>query len=304
MHSLREKDMIKTVKEYLDELKRELSGSDPALIQDAVSDAEEHLTNALAGEMDASPGQAAEEALAPIIEKYGSPSEIASAYREVESRLGPSLAVPRRQGPRSFLAKYFGILGEARAWGAFFYMLLSAVTGIVYGAWIFTAASVSALTLILIIGIPVTGLFLLSVRGMGLIEGRIVEALLGVRMPRKPIFVDRGLKWTAKLKLLYTDRQTWKTLLYLFLQMPLGLIYFFLFLILFTGSLTGIVGTILRIILHLPFVEARGGGDAVSAWWLPLIFIGGLLLLAGTMHMAKWVGKVHGRYAKAMLVRN
>jgi flagellar motor component MotA len=39
--------MYKGVDEYLDQLKQELKGSDPALIQDALSDAEEFLRTAL-----------------------------------------------------------------------------------------------------------------------------------------------------------------------------------------------------------------------------------------------------------------
>jgi len=295
--------MIKIIKEYLDALKEELKGSDSALIQDAVSDAEEHLTNALSGALAASPEQPAEEALGPIIDKYGSPAEIASAYKGIDFRLGLSLAPAERPQSESFWARYFGVLGEARAWGAFFYMLFSVLTGVVYSMWVLTAGLFSAFFLIFIIGIPVAGLFLLSARGIGLVEGRIVEALLGVRMPRKPIFVDRGMKWTAKLKLLFTDRQTWRILIYLILQMPLGIIYCFLFIALFTASLTGVVGTILRIVTHIPFGELKNGHDTVSSWWLPLFFFGGLFLLAATMHLAKWVGKVHGRYAKAMLVR-
>jgi len=295
--------MIKTIKEYLNELKAAMTGSDPALIQDAVSDAEEHFTNALSGATAAFPDQPSEEILQPIIEKYGSPDEIASAYKTIESRMNPVFPPSRPRKPGSFPAKFFSILGEARAWGAFFYMFLSVLTGLIYGFWIFLAGSAAAMTLVLIIGIPIAGLFLLAIRGMGLIEGRIIEALLGVRMPRKPIFVDRDLKWTAKLKLLFTDVQTWRTLLYLFLQMPLGVIYCFLSLILLTASLTGLIGPILRIILHLPFWEIKGGGDAVSVWWLPLIFLAGLMLLGATLHLAKWVGRVHGRYAKAMLVR-
>ncbi len=39
--------MIKSIDQYLSLLKQELAGSDRATIQDALSDAEEHLRNAL-----------------------------------------------------------------------------------------------------------------------------------------------------------------------------------------------------------------------------------------------------------------
>jgi uncharacterized membrane protein len=76
--------MIRNVEEYLQLLEKELAGSDPATIQEALSDSEEYLRMALDGAMDADPNLPETEALASIIEKYGSPGEVASAYREGE----------------------------------------------------------------------------------------------------------------------------------------------------------------------------------------------------------------------------
>lgn len=295
--------MFKNVDEYLDLLKKELKGSDPALIQDALSDAEEHLRTALENSFETTPDISEADALQPIVEKYGPPSEIASAYREIESRISPALAPSRQQKQKSVIARYFSVMADPRAWGAFFYMLLSFITGTIYGLWAFTGVSFSLSVLILIIGIPVAALFLLSVRGIALVEGRIVEALLGVRMPRKPLFVSKDKGWLRKLKALFTDSQTWKALVYMFLYFPLGFIYFSLSLLMFCFALSAIVGPILRLVLGLPFWEIDNGSDAVSAWWLPLIFVGGFFWLALTMHLAKFVGKIHGKFAKFMLVR-
>lgn len=68
------------------------------------------------------------------------------------------------------------------------YMLIAFVTGIFYLSWAVTGVSISISFLIFIFGFPIALLFLLSVRGLALIEGRLVEALLGVRMPRRPFF--------------------------------------------------------------------------------------------------------------------
>lgn len=76
--------MIRNVEEYLQLLDEELAGSDPETIQKALSDSEEYLTMALDGAMDADPSLPEAEALASVIEKYGSPGEVASAYREGE----------------------------------------------------------------------------------------------------------------------------------------------------------------------------------------------------------------------------
>ena len=89
----------------------------------------------------------------------------------------------------------------------------------------------------------------------------------------------------------------------MFIHLPLGIVYFMVSLTLFSVALGAIVSPFLRVIINLPIWEIDNGGDAVSAWWLPLIFVGGCVLLALTMHLAKFIGRIHGQYAKAMLVR-
>ncbi|MBA4380165.1 MAG: hypothetical protein C0393_05750, partial [Anaerolinea sp.] len=76
--------MNKSIEEYLDQLKAELKGSDSATVQDALSDAEEHLRNAVASLRESQPDLAEADALQKAIEQYGTPSETAAAYAEVE----------------------------------------------------------------------------------------------------------------------------------------------------------------------------------------------------------------------------
>ncbi len=287
---------------YLDRLRAELEGSDPALIQDALSDSEEHLRAALETALGETPGLSEEEALRDIIEKYGEPAEVAAAYRDAEARLAPfSTPVPVSPAPPVF-TKFFGIVADPRAWGAFLYALLAFLFGTIYCGWALVGGAVALPSMIFIIGVPITALFLLSLRGIGLLEGRIVEALLGVRMPRKPFFVSRDLKWTEKLKSLYTESLTWKILLYMLLQFPLGFVYFIVLGGAFTFALGLITGPVLELGLHLP-LEVVGVDKFTPLWLLPIVCAAGLFLLPATLHLAKWMGKLHGRYAKAMLVR-
>lgn len=294
--------MFSAIDEYLTQLKQELKGSDPALVQDALSDAEDHLRTALKNSLKDSPNLAETEALQSIIQQYGNPTEVASAYKEVEIRLAPALTPLMPSRPQSSFARFIGVVAEPRAWGAFLYTLFSFLTGIIYCAWAVTGGSFSFLSLLFIIGIPIAGLFLLSLRGIALIEGRIVEALLGVRMPRKSLFVSLDLKWTEKLKALFTELHTWKSLLYLVLQFPLGILYFFLIWGLFVFSVSFITSPVLELGFHLP-LELLGTDTFTPVWLLPIVCIAGLFMLPLALHLAKLVGKLHGSYAKIMLVR-
>ncbi len=294
--------MCKDVNEYLANLKKELEGCDPALLQDALSDAEGHLRMALEEALSGKPKLSETEAIVSLIEKYGHPKEIASAYRDIESRTSPTLAVSRTTETRSSWARFFGVLAEPRAWGAFFYMLLSFVTGLVFGGWALIAGIISLSTLVFIIGIPIFGLFLLSIRGIALLEGRIVEALLGIRMPRRSLFLDTNLSWKDMFMALIKESYTWKALLYLALQFPLGLIYSLGIFLLFATSLSFIGSPVMELVFHFP-LELFGPEAFTPVWLLPFVSIAGFFLLPLTFHLAKWVGKVHGKYAKSMLVR-
>jgi len=294
--------MYRDVRDYLEKLKRELEGADPALIQDALSDAEGHLRTALEEESVRTLGLSETKALESIIEKYGTPSEVASAYRAIESRIPPVLAATRPQDSRSLWARFFGVLAEARAWGAFSYMLLALFTGIIFGGWTLLGGLISACSLLFIIGLPIFGLFLLSIRGIALLEGRIVEALLGIRMPRKPLFLDRSLGWADKFKALVTDAYSWKSFLYAVLLFPLGIVYYGVFGLLFVLSLSFITSPVLELVFHIP-LDLFGDNVFTPVWFLPVVCIAGFFLLPLTFHFAKFIGKIHGRFAKSMLVR-
>jgi hypothetical protein len=176
--------MFKTVEGYLDQLRRELVGADPATIQDALSDAEEHLRTALDQLCRESPDIGESEALEQICEVYGVPADIAEAYREIEARTPPPLAptdrravsIPRpSSGPprkaSSLAGRFFGVFIDPRAYASLFYMLFSLITGILYFTWAITGISLSVGLIFLIIGLPFVAVFLLSVQGIALVKG-------------------------------------------------------------------------------------------------------------------------------------
>ena len=294
--------MIKSIEEYLDLLKTELQGSDAATIQDALADAEEHLRAALANLREKQPEMPNEAALNSVMEQYGSPSETASAYAEVERRTAPQLA---RETPKSVspLGSFFGVYTDARAWGAMLYMLIAFVTGVFYFTWAVTGLSISLSFSIFIFGLPLALLFLLSVRGLALLEGRLVEALLGVRMPRRPLFTQPNLKWFDRLKELATDRHTWFSILYMFIQFVLGTIYFVLFTTVLSLSLSFIaIPFVQEFLLIGPITWTDEIRYFFPTWSYPLVVLGGVLLWTIFMNLARGIGQLHGRMAKSMLV--
>ena len=291
-----------TIPQYLQQLAAALDGADPALVQDALYDAEEYLRSELAE----NPGKDEATMLAGIASSYGAPEEVAAIYRDTEVQVSQALRTPAPPRPPGLLGRFFGVAVDPRAWAALIYMLLSLATGIVYFTVVVTGASVSAGFALLIIGIPVVLLFIGIVRLLSLVEGRIVETMLGVRMPRRPLYSERGKPWLERIGRMFTDPRTWSTMLYQLLMLPLGIVYFTLAVTLMSVSLSLVAGTIV-IGLHglgIPMfdVEFWYLGGAVW-WWLPLCFLAGVLGFFLTLHLARGIGIVHGLVAKHLLVK-
>ena len=223
-----------------------------------------------------------------VVEEYGQPEEVAAAYKEIENRIRPALSPSLSQPKRNIVSAFFGVITEPRAWGALLYMLLSLVTGIVYFTWVVTGLSLSAGLLVLIIGLPFIGLFLLSVRGIALVEGRIVEALLGEPMPRRPLFIDKDLNLWKRFKVLVADGRTWLAMVYMALQLPLGIIYFTLFVTLLSVSLSFIATPVLRLIFGPLSIENQHGLITSVIlpspdYWIPILVVASVVCVAAVV---------------------
>ena len=210
----------RSIDQYLAQLRDALKGEDPALVQDALYDAEEYLR----AEVASHEGKTEADVLELIASTYGAPDEVAEAYRTTEKTVREALKPVAPTPRKSALGRFFAIYADSRAWTALFYLLLSLVTGIFYFTVAVTGIAMSAGLAVLIVGVPFFLLFIGLTRVLSLVEGRMVEGLLGVRMPRRPVRSTRGIGIGAKIKEMLVDRRTWTTLLYMFLMLPLALV--------------------------------------------------------------------------------
>ena len=186
-------------------------------------------------------------------------------------------------------------------------MLLSLATGIFYFTWTVVGISLTAGLSILIIGIPVALLFIASVRVISHVEGRIVEGLLGVRMPRRLPTQASDESILTRIKDAILDIRTWSSMFYLLLMLPLGVLYFVLAIVglafslgLAAGSLFSLVTD--HVVIHfddVPFMDHL----VHTAPGLLLLAVVGVLLFFVVLHIAKGIGWLHGKIAEVLLVR-
>lgn len=299
---------------YLEALKAALKGCDKALIQDALWDAEDHLRSEVARQRYQDPGFDEARQLPGILAAYGEPTEVAAAYRERDALVSAALAPARPASAPAALAAgdappaetrpgFFGVLKDPRAYTSLLYLLMSLGTGIFFFTWAVTGISLSLGLLVLIIGIPVAIAFLGSVRLLALSEGRLVEAMLGARMPRRQPPEENARGWKARLLGVFQDARTWSSLGYLLLMLPLGVTYFSLMVSLLSLSLGLLATPVLHFIYHQVTFDGWDWGGAHANLVVVVWGLLGFFFIPLTLHVARGLGRFQGRLARRLLVR-
>jgi hypothetical protein len=213
--------------------------------------------------------------------------------------------------PKSKMGAFFGVFLDPRAYTSLFFMLLCLATGIIYFTFAVAGLSLSAGLAVLVIGVPFFLMFISIGRVVSLAEGRLIEAMTGVRMPRRPVYQGSALGFWARIGEMLKDRRTWTTIAYFILMLPIGIAYFVLAIVGLACSLAFIALPIAAALSHAGLFGAEGfeAFSQVQPQWLfdaglaiPILGVAGVLLLTSLMHLARGIGRLHAGFAKAMLV--
>lgn len=200
------------------------------------------------------------------------------------------------------LVKFFGVVGERQAYVNIFYLLAAFPLGIFY--FIFLVAGLSAgipLTIIWI-GIPI---LLLVVAGWWLLAA--FERQLAIWLLKENIYPMAQKNETEesiwnRLIAHLTNRVTWKSLVFLFVKFPLGILSFIVVVI--SGSIT--LGFLSAPLLYQS-LEWAVGFTPGNIWRINsyddalLAALIGLLLWPVSLHVIAWVAKASGKFAAYML---
>ena len=191
---------------------------------------------------------------------------------------------------------------DARTYGRILYLLLALPLGVVEFTFLVTAISFGFGTAITLIGIPVLIGTVWAWRWIAERERSLIGRLLGVRIP-PPYRPDPvGGRWWSVFAARLSDPATWKDLVFLLLQLPLGIVAFTAAAVVLGTGLGGLFAPVYYWALPdgswaRPFnIDSLGEALAV----VPL---GALVLLVGVPALGA-LGRLYGWLAAQLLGSN
>lgn len=217
------------VRAYLRELERALDGADTALVHDALVDAEVHLRQAIASGRDPE----------AAIRDFGSAQDIADAYLDMTTEvrhpsfkgsprhsMAVSVSQPAAGRRRWRDVPVVGIWVDPNAWGSLVFLTFGFIFALAACLWLVGLGSVALFTLPLLVGIPLLVLLLGSARSLSLAQGKIIEWLVGIRMPRRAnvVNLDGATGLLRRIWCWVKDVRSWLTTVFLLGNAPVALI--------------------------------------------------------------------------------
>lgn len=162
------------------------------------------------------------------------------------------------------------------------YHLLGLPLGVAYFVWLVTGLSTGLGLLVTLIGIPLLTLVLASVRPLAAAERALANELLGAGIPGAPL-APAGSGLIGRLKAYWTDRRTWRGVVFLFARFPAGLASFVVVTVSYGVALT---------LLAAPVLAPLGAdGLDVGPWDIDGVLEGLALMPLGAIALvaAGWI---------------
>jgi two-component system, OmpR family, phosphate regulon sensor histidine kinase PhoR len=204
---------------------------------------------------------------------------------------------------------------DSRTYLRILYLLMAFPLGVAYFVFILTGLSVGFGLAIVVVGFPILVITMLSWILFARIERELAIHLLGASI--RPMTVPDPVKRTAWERLLKTlaDPVTWKSLVYVFLEFPFGMVSFTLAITLISVSLLLIAYPVVYAVVTAlyqqfpvqtegtmwPNVTINGHFDPNIAAGFLVVSAFGLVLGLASMALLNGMGWLWARFAEVML---
>jgi signal transduction histidine kinase len=194
-----------------------------------------------------------------------------------------------------WLSRFTGVVTRGQTWLNVGYVLLAFPTGVAYFVVLVVGISVGAALAIVIVGLFILLGTLVAWRGMAAFERGLARGLLGVPIARPADLRELGL--VARVTTWLRDPMTWKSLVFVALKFPLGIVSF---------AATGFLGFVALVMVFAPVivlitpVTIFGWIVTSSGEAIPLTLLG-LPATLVVLHLANGQAWLWALFARVML---
>ncbi len=206
------------------------------------------------------------------------------------------MAQTSQAADRDLLDIIFGPATNGQTYLNLLYLLLAFPLGIAYFVFLTFGLSLGGGLLIIFVGVPILIGVLFACLGLGAFERLMARSMLHLSIPSPPHLAPAPGLW-RKLKALFGDATTWKSLFYLMLKFPFGVAAFVVLVTAFSLSGALILAPLTYSTFRMDFglwqVDTK---DEATIWCLI-----GVVLLLVSFHLVNGLAFVWGRFAQIML---
>ncbi len=211
------------------------------------------------------------------------------------SPLVASGAIPPKPGPLYPATANLGLPSFVQS---ILYLLLSFPLGIVYFVVLTTGFAVGVGTIVIWVGLFVLLLTLILARSFAVFEGVLSTNLLHMPIAPKRYIVEHSTIWD-RVKSIFADPLTWKSVAYLFIKFPLGIASFVATVTLLSVSVT-LLGS--SLVYEMPWYNVQIGSWRVDSFWKSaMATMLGAILMYASYYVLRGLAWVHGRLAQVLL---
>jgi len=193
---------------------------------------------------------------------------------------------------------YFASVGRPLTYSRLLYLLLGLPLGVFYFVFLAVTLSVAGSLVVIIVGIPLLALTIMGWRGLAAFERRLVTRLIGVPVSDPPNVLHGVTGFVQKTRAVITDSATWRSLAWLLLRFPLGIIGF-------TVGVTLTAPVVALVIVPLATVAAADVNTSIDLpslgiwfWAMPVV---GVLLAPAFAHLINGLASIEAGLARALL---
>jgi len=203
---------------------------------------------------------------------------------------------------QSFLSKFFGVVIRGQTYLNLVYLFLAFPLGLFYFILLVTGFSLGFGLLIVLVGVFILAGMFVAWWACAVFERQLAISLLHEDIPPMSRSAPAGMTTWDRIKSHLANPVTWKSLAYLLVKFPLGILIFVVLVTLISLTLAFLAAPVLYRFFPMEILHFGIQYILIDTLWKAIVcFFVGVALIFPTLHIFNGLAWISGRFARVML---